>query len=428
MDEPQNLKGEKKPSILIVDDTPKNIQLLANILAKHDFRIAVSTSGEHALSMVSKEPPDLLLLDVTMPGLDGFEVCRRIKSNPRTEDIPTIFLTARDSVEDKVKGLEAGGVDYIAKPFEPLEVLARIRTHLELKRSREIIKQHNDSLEQMLAERTHDLIRAERQAAVGQMLEGIVHNLRGPLTIIVGNTGLVKLHLDRMNEYLNNQPSIYRTDIHEMVEVTSSTVQKVEEGTQRIGDMISSLMRKSRSDHSAAMEIVDLNNLITLELDFLMADLCFKHKVSKDIELCEEELEIMVVPGEIAQVFQNLISNAMDATHNQANTCLKIGTEINGNYARFTVADNGPGIPEEILPYIFDPFFTTKPKSGEKESNEPVGTGLGLYMCNEIIKAHQGTIEAFSDPQNGTRFVVSLPLASKRKENKHAHESEYLEP
>jgi signal transduction histidine kinase len=409
---PLDPTDSRPPSVLIVDDTPKNIQLLANILARHGFRLAVATTGEQALVAIEHEPPDLVLLDVTMPGMDGFEVCRRIKSDLKAQDVPVIFLTARDSVEDKIRGFEAGGVDYVSKPFEPLEVLARLRTHLELKRAREIIRRHSESLEQMLASRTNDLIRAERQAAFGQLVQGIVHNLRGPVAGISGNAELAGIELETVARYMSSTAG----DASEIMGVLADArddIRHIEIGVDSINRMITSLMQKSRSDQSGNLERIDLNQLIRQELDFLAADMRFKHHVAKDLQLTDGELPVLAIPGELAQVFQNLIRNSMDAMYIHQEPHVSVRTESNGDWVSFSVSDNGPGIPEEILPFIFDPFFTTKPKATEDHSNQPIGTGLGLYTCSQIVRAHNGWIEVTGDSSSGTTFTVNLPATAK---------------
>jgi signal transduction histidine kinase len=402
----------RQPSVLIVDDTPKNIQLLANILTRHGFRLAVATHGEQALTAIAQEPPDLVLLDVTMPGMDGFEVCRRIRSDLGYQHIPVVFLTARDSVEDKIQGFEAGGVDYVSKPFEPLEVLARIRTHIELKRARETIQHHSESLEGLLESRTSDLIRAERHAAFGQLVQGIVHNLRGPVAGISGNAELAQMELQQLAGRLESAADLDpKTLLPHFADILDD-IHHISIGVDSINGMITSLMQKSRSDHSALFERTDLNKLIQQELDFLSADLRFKHNVTKTVHLCSGLLEIEAVPGDIAQVFQNLVRNALDAMFNQQDARISVSTESTGTWNCLTVSDNGPGIPEAILPYIFDPFFTTKPKSSDGDSDHPIGTGLGLYTCSEIVRNHKGWIEVTSEPGSGTTFCINLPSCS----------------
>ena len=191
---------KKNSLILIVDDIPKNIQLLGNILSNHGYNIAVATNGKQALTIIEKKLPDLVLLDVMMPEIDGFEVCQRIKDNPASREIPVIFLTAKHEVEDKIRGFEVGGSDYVTKPFETAEVIARVRTHLQLKNALDTIHQYNQQLERIVDERTEALIRAERHAAFSMLIQGIVHNLRNPLNAISGSIQLIEMERNRINK------------------------------------------------------------------------------------------------------------------------------------------------------------------------------------------------------------------------------------
>lgn len=148
-----NMDNDQKPLILIVDDTPKNLQVLVNILRKEDWKVAVATDGKKALSLVTEHIPDLILLDVLMPGMDGFEVCQMLKESPGVGDIPIIFLTAKTETQDIIKGFELGAVDYVAKPFNSLELLSRVRTHLDVKQSKEKILRMNEQLKKEIQER-----------------------------------------------------------------------------------------------------------------------------------------------------------------------------------------------------------------------------------------------------------------------------------
>lgn len=133
-------EGKAKDLILAVDDVPRNLQVLGNLLKEENYRMSFAENGEQALKMVSRTPPDLILLDIMMPGMDGFEVCKQLKSSPETKDIPVIFLTGKSEIEDIIKGFEIGGVDYVTKPFNGIELLVRIKTHLELKHAREALR------------------------------------------------------------------------------------------------------------------------------------------------------------------------------------------------------------------------------------------------------------------------------------------------
>lgn len=404
-------KAEKKnPSILIVDDVNKNLQLMATILLDKGFDIRIASNGKQAISSLEQESVDLILLDVMMPEMDGFEVCKRIKSSPDTANIPILFLTAKTEVTDKVRGFEIGGADYITKPFDPIEVIARINAHLQLKLANDTIMDYNDRLEEMLQERTHELIMSERQATIGQLIQGIVHNLRGPLTVIGPGSQMIKMKLGTFEEIRNEDIE----DGFRATKKTYETIKKyadlIEKSFFQLNGMISSLMSKSRTDKSSEFEIVDLSDLVNQELDFLQANLHFKHNVMKDINLSDDSINIQVVPSEITQIIQNLIKNSLDAMYDQEEPVIFIKTWISDGIAKLSIGDNGPGIPNSIITKLFDPFFTTKPKEGAGNDEKPTGTGLGLYMCHETLTTYDGKIEVASEIGHGAKFTISLPL------------------
>ncbi|MCB2200236.1 hypothetical protein KQI63_12565 [bacterium] len=293
-----------------------------------------------------------------------------------------------------------------------LEDLVNVRTE-ELSHANDKIQQYNEQLETMLQERTRHLIRSERQAVFGQMVQGIVHNLRNPLTSSTMSTQLMRMAIEKA------RAKNFRTDDEELGvlrEITSSVeamVNWIEKANETLSNMINSLLTKSRSDKEKDMNTIDLNDLVKNELEFLQADRMFRVTVDKQIELTEETLPVNVVPGELAQVLQNLVRNALDAMFKVDKPILRIRTWVaDGNKVKLSVTDNGSGIPENIQDRIFDPFFSTKPPEGAKdveEEDEPRGTGLGLWMCQEAMHSFKGEIEVSSIQGRGTTFILTLP-------------------
>ncbi len=404
-------KEESAPSIMVVDDVLKNIQLMLTILSDEGYDIHFATSGVNALQSIQDKHIDLILLDIMMPEMDGYEVCRRLKANPVTSDIPVIFLTAKDAVEDKVKGFELGAVDYVSKPFQVREILARIHTHLELKKAREIIHTYNRQLEDLLEKRTRDLIVSERQAIFGQLVQGIVHNLKNPLSASMMSAQMINVAVDKFKNADHAAPDCKASE--ELLERILRAVKMIENSNNTLNDIITSMLTKSRQDKSETQKDIDLNHLIATEIAFMKSDLVFKNKVVKKVSLHPAPLLVHVVAGDISQVFQNLIRNALDAMFNQKDQKMEISTRCNDGFAELVVRDNGPGIPPEIQDRIFDPFFSTKPTTQNKNqsSDKPVGTGLGLWMCRESISAVNGTITVDSEPGKGTTFTVRIPMA-----------------
>ena len=402
--------GESEPfRILAVDDSPIELKTLVTILSRKGYHVTEAVNGSAAVEHFYASPPDLVLLDVELPDMDGFEVCRQIKAHKEAADVPVLFLTAHSDRHLLLKGFEVGGVDYITKPYSMEEVLVRIRTQAQLRLMMRTVKHQNDNLEHLLEDRTKSLIRAERQAAFGQLVQGIVHNIKNPLTGIWGNLQLLERSLDKMQQDIAGQESIRCEDLHPLVERWVRYTQTIAKSSQRINDMVHSLMRKSQSDKSEQMIRSDLNALLRQEDEFLQADLRYKRLYLNEMVLQESPLTAQFVPSMISQVFQNLVGNALDAMYDTKEPTLTIASGGDDANVWFSVTDSGDGISEEMLPRIFEPFYTTKKKYTEAVSDEPIGTGLGLWMCQDIVNIHNGEITVSNIPQRGACFTVRLP-------------------
>jgi CheY-like chemotaxis protein len=235
--------------ILIVDDNPTNLAVLSQTLKSAGFAVRVAEDGESALQLVARKPPALILLDVQMPGIDGFETCKKLKADPKTQAIPIIFLTALTDVQNKVKGLSLGAVDYISKPFEQEEVLARVRVHLQLKNLTE-------NLEQLVAERTAvleqaqvQLVQQEKLSTLGQLVTGIAHEMNNPISCIVNNIPpaqeyildinhiltLCQSHYDQLPKPI--QKAIIATDLDFVLDDLNKLLNSIILSTDRIQDI-----------------------------------------------------------------------------------------------------------------------------------------------------------------------------------------------
>lgn len=286
--------------------------------------------------------------------------------------------------------------------YSTLEQKVDERTR-ELNDALEQINTYNTQLEKLLEERTRDLIKTERHAAFSLLSQGIVHNLKNPLSIIYGSAQL--LNYLKPDLTIENIPP----KINEYLENVANQTRKIEVGVNRMMDMINSLMTKSRSDKSENIEVIEINTLLKSELDFLNADSVFKYKTTKNVNLHDGNLYTEVVPGEFSQIFLNLIRNSLDAMYEQENAELTIQSGIRDGKVWFSVSDNGPGISNENQKKVFDPFFSTKPKASDVASGKPTGTGLGLHMCMQMVHSYKGNIELESKPGNGTTIRVLLP-------------------
>jgi signal transduction histidine kinase len=411
--------------ILIVDDNPTNLSVLSQALKSAGFAIRIAEDGESAINLVNRKPPALILLDVQMPGISGFEVCQQLKSNPLTQNIPIIFMTALADTESKVKGLSLGAVDYIPKPFEEEEVIARVRVHLQLKLL-------NDQLEQQVKERTETLEKAqlqivqqEKMSMLGQLVAGVAHEINNPIGCIAGNMAPIKEYINDITKILqlcqenksylpdNIRHTIANCDLEFIIEDLPKLVNSINLSTERIKDISISLRNFARSDTSAKVA-VDLHEGI----DGTLLILGHRIKASSqrpDIQIVKEYNQLPKIecyPGQINQVFMNILANAIDAIDEnwQKNKLdrnyltIKITTEIsNSQYVNIRITDNAMGMSEEVQKRVFDQFFTTKPMGQ--------GTGLGLAIAYQIIvEKHSGKLTVNSTPGQGTEFVITLPI------------------
>ncbi|MEQ9482572.1 hybrid sensor histidine kinase/response regulator [Coleofasciculus sp. F4-SAH-05] len=392
----------KNPKLLIVDDQPHNLGILFDFLTRSGFKIFVALDGESAIQRTEVTQPDLIILDVMMPGIDGFETCKRLKQNPSTQDIPIIFMTALSDTVDKVQGFKLGAVDYITKPIHQEEVLSRIQTHIklyhlqnQLQTKTEELAHLNQNLEEIVQARTQQLIEQEKTALIGRLTQGIVHNLRNRIQLIISYKCLATGEM---------------TEEAVSPETTFAYMEKMAEAAWDMSQILDNLMHKSKMDHSLQLTSLNINDILKKELDFWQANLQLKHKVKKKYVLDEHIPLISLVYTDISQILDNLISNALDAMWDKEEQMLTIITRQDEDNLYIDVQDTGCGIAPEDLSKVFDPFYTTKPLKGEeKQRNQPTGTGLGIYTCMQILKGFGGDINVTSELNKGSIFTVRIP-------------------
>ncbi len=361
------MEGEpKKGCVLIVDDKLENIQVLGGVLKKEGYRINVAQSGLKALDAVEAMIPDLILLDIMMPELDGFETCQRLKTNPKTKNIPVIFLTAKTEIEDIVRGFELGAIDYVTKPFNIPELLARVNTHLELKFTK-------DELEKSVYEQK-------------KLLHVLCHDLKAPMGNILS-----------ILEIVDEEPEIFDM-------MKSKLKISVLNGIKTI-DLVR-IMREL-DDFKLLLSGVNLNEVIHESIT-MMEHLCTEKKIEIGVNLGQSINVEAEKTSLINSVINNLLSNAIKFS--DSGSKIFIDTEPDENKVVIKVKDSGIGMSQKMLNEIFD----ESKKTTRKGTNGEVGTGFGLPLVKKYITAYGGTIEVFSKElkehpdDHGTEFKIYL--------------------
>jgi two-component system sensor histidine kinase/response regulator len=355
--------------ILVVDDITKNLQVVGTMLRNAGYEVMPTTSGAQALERVRVQPPDLILLDLMMPEMDGIEVCQRLKADALTRQIPVIFLTASNEMEHLVKGFEVGAVDYVTKPFNPPELLARVRTHIELKQARERLREMNDEKNEFMGIAAHDL--------------------RSPLNAVKG-----------YSEMVLEDPALGREN--------AELIQKIHKASARMGEMVQNLLDANRIERGE-MKL----NLAPTALGPVLNSVIGtqrSHATAKQQTIhFESETTPVVVqadPSVMVQVLENLVSNAVKYSPPGREIFVHLKRLLNG--VRVEVQDQGPGLSAEDRKKLFGKFarLSAKPTGGEHS------TGLGLSIVKKMVEAMNGRVWCESELGQGAVFIVEFPTAS----------------
>lgn len=370
-------------NILIVDDEPNNLKVLFNLLSECDYIVRAARDGTSALESARINPPDLILLDIKMPKMDGYAVCRELKSDSRTAHIPIIFVSAMNHVEDIVAAFNSGGVDYVTKPFQFEEVIARVKTHLTLVHQQNKLRWQSEQLE-MMAQRDRERFEKITQMRE-QFVRGAAHDLKNPLTLVGGYAEMM----------LRMEPVRKDPLLKEMV-------QEIEASGSEMLDLIRNMLDVLRFQNTVVLDKakIDLNPIVE---DVVTTYQSIAHAKEIDLDYSSQYSEIYVDADAklIQRVVENLISNAIKYSPND--TRIHVSTTCQDGKGVLLVSDQGYGIPEYEMPLLFDPFYRS-----ESTSDKADGTGLGLSIAKEIIDQHGGNIEVASQQGEGSEFRVSL--------------------
>lgn len=373
-----SLENTLTADILIVDDMPNNLRLLSTILSSNGYDVRKATNGEMALNSIRTMPPDLILLDIKMPKMDGYETCREIKNDPRFSHIPIIFISALDDVSDKVKAFDMGGVDYVTKPFQQEEIIARIENQLRIQFLNKELDNKNKSLQELNTKLETSNQRLKEFAHI------VSHDLKQPIQSIMGFSNLI---LMQHKAELNNS--------------VIKHLNRINQAGDRMQGFISSLLTLAQVEQGdRPLSPIDGTAVITQVIENLQGKI---HMTQANVS-CDLLPMIIGNQTQLVQLFQNIIGNALKYSHPDRPPNIKITAQSTETLCTVKIQDNGIGIAPEFLPQIFQPF--KKAHQGDYEGN-----GIGLATCKKIVDCHHGTISASSELGHGSIFTVTLPKA-----------------
>jgi len=351
-------------TVLIVDDNPVNLKVIANCLSKAGHKVLAADDGASAIELAQSARPDIILLDVMMPGIDGYETCALLKSKKETRDIPVLFLTARSETSDKVNGFKAGGADYITKPYQEAEVLARVKTHVT-------IASQKRKLEAMLAER-------ERYMRIA------AHDLRNPLSVILFTANLENPEPGADNPFTS-------------IELAASQMKSI------IDDFLSLQVLSANASQAASQ--LDLESLLKQVMS-LQNSAALSKDIRLNLEYSPDSRSAFGNPGHVHQILTNYISNAIK--YSPRETQVAIAARLNGSAWRVEVKDQGPGVPAAERDQLFVEFgrLSNRPTGGE------TSTKLGLAVVKRLAEAQGGAVGAEFPAGGGSIFWVDIPAES----------------
>ncbi len=374
-------------NILVVDDTPDNLRLLSAMLSEQGYKVRKALNGKTALNTIYQVPPDLILLDINMPSMNGYEVCQQLKEDVKTKDIPIIFISALDDVLDKVKAFDVGGVDYITKPFQSEEVMARIENQLTIQRQKK-------QLQQEIKERE----KTEKTLKI--YLHAVSHDLRNP---VLGFSLVLKNFLKQKQDN---------------IEISRKILEQMAKSCDRQLNLINSLVENQQLEMGGInlnlkpLNLVQLSQQLATEWQPMLKE----KKAILSLDVAQDLPLVQVDSDRLWRVLENLMANALK--HNEPGVELTLKADIirqerqdlNPQKIRCSLEDNGVGIDPKLAATLFERYHR-----GES-AKKTLGLGLGLYLCREIIEAHGGEIGVVTEPGQGATFWFTLPILNQERD------------
>jgi signal transduction histidine kinase len=384
-----------RPTVLVVEDNPDMRGFIVDCMSEN-FRVRTAIDGEDGLCKVQKIMPDMVVSDIMMPKRNGYELCAAIKGNPDLQHIPVLLLSSKSEVAMKVEGFEQGADDYLTKPFNPRELLARVKNLIRVRKLEKEVQQRNRLLERALLELKEaqsQLIHSEKMASVGLLSAGLVHEVNNPLNAAISSIRTLGASLERLQKGQSTP--------QELSGKLARASQRALNGLKRCEEIIAGLRQFSRKDVEGKKE-EDVHQGLDSTINLLPEDLEKKVVIHRDYRF---QGKVQCNLGQLNQVFMNLLTNALQSMNGEGEIWVR--TEPKGDEILIYIKDSGQGIPPEVLPHIFEPFYTTK-DVGE-------GTGLGLSISHKVIEDHGGRIEVESSLGEGSTFSIYLPAKGVKK-------------
>jgi len=359
-------------TILIVDDQPDHLTMLRDILTSDGYDTLQATNGLQGLQLAQSQQPDLIVLDILMPEMDGFEVCEHLKRQADTQTIPIIFISALSDGASIARGLQLGATDYINIPFQPAELLARTRHHVRLLEQQRQMERHYQHLNTLR----------------NQFIQSATHDLKNPLHIIQSYAQLLDEHEDIAHS-----------------EDARRYVQRILVSTQRMWDLVTDMLDLAHLENGMALSLQEasINQMLTRTIYEFELD-AQKRGVVLVSEIMDEDRIIQVDVSAFLRVLENLLSNALKYTPTKGKILLRAWVQAQQLF--ISVSDDGMGIPSEELSRVFEPFY----RVNQREVHEVEGSGLGLSIVKLIVEQHGGQVEVQSTMGYGTTFTLRLPL------------------